>query len=255
MGDFLMYNKEVVPQSTLKGCEIMHIGLVVSTELGSVLYAMKNRKYRSYRTRGGRSVYEIQLSDRTNLYVAHCRIGEIDAAAATQFLIDTYPLDFVAHFGLATDLDPENKNEGKIFLVEDVVHFGLNISGCGLGDIGEYPEDSSPLISLDGRNISWPKSREITEPLRCICASSDEFIVDPKKKEWLRKKFKAEISDIDSAGVVVTCRNNSISSLILKIATNNSYYDGRNNSPEYLERCGDRCFKVLEFILSYLTAV
>lgn len=49
-----------------------------------------------------------------------------------------------------------------------------------------------------------------------VCASGDKFVGDAAEKLWLHNEFGADICDMESAAILLTCDRNRVPCLIIK---------------------------------------
>lgn len=229
----------------------MKVGIVAAAEICAI-YPVFGKKIQRIAGKSPRQAYEVHISKTLALYIVRCNVGEISAAAATQYLIDTFAPDFVANYGFALHLEPDDAHRGRFYLVDHVIHYDFDVSSLGIASPGVYPEDDTPLIGLDGRNISWPSC--CPEPRRVTCLSGDKYLASPAAVKKIRSIFPtAEIADMEAAGIALTCRENNIPCLIIKVAADTSHYNGIVFDEFYYHRESQRCLEELYCIIAWLT--
>lgn len=214
----------------------MVIGIVASKEFFAISEAIGSRDYYKPLTRDaglldpdGNVVSQLGISywkqNKTSrhfdIYAIRCNIGELAAAAATQALIDYAKVDLIVNFGMAHSL--RNKAEQTLHVVNDVIHYDFNVAECNPTAMrGEYPQFSDRHIEPDKKVIE--KLKTFNPPLPFArCASGDTFVVKDSTKEKMRNEFDADICDMNSAGVLITCEANYVPCLILKGITDGQY--------------------------------
>ncbi len=154
-------------------------------------------------------------------------VGEIFAAAATQYLITAYNPDIVINFGICGSLTKDIGVE-KVALIKGVVHYAFDTSAVDNVEVGRYEQFDSAVIPCDekllekARDVSGGKLPEV------ICASADKFVADSAEKEYLRKTFGASVCEMESAGVLLTCKNSDKPCLIIKAVS-----DGEGGAEDY----------------------
>lgn len=163
------------------------------------------------------------------IYLIKSGIGEIFASAATQLLISEYKVELIMNFGVCGSLIKEVGVYDTV-IVGGVVHYDFDLSGIDDVVVGQYPNESSPVIKTDETLIAiCKKSMPSAEVV--ICASADKFVSDNKIKTRLYGDFKAKVCDMESAGVLLTAKGFSIPTVIIKAVS-----DGEGGAGEF-ERC------------------
>lgn len=186
----------------------------------------------------------------TWLNMGHCRIyllcsgyGEIAAAAATQYLIDEYRVDCIINYGSAGGLC-EDYSAHKVGFVKKIVHYGFDLS-VGEYPVGRYPNQESLFISPREEALPW---KDLDAPLVFTCASADKFVGPGEPKRKLRKEFWADVCDMESAGIVITCNRNRIPCSFIKAVS-----DGVNEGGGAFEQNVTSAAKVcVEIIAHYI---
>lgn len=145
------------------------------------------------------------------LYAVRCGAGEIYAAAATQYLIDKYKVAAILNYGVVggctDDLHP-----GEVCVVVKVAHYQYDlfaVDNVPAGRYLEYPNRLLP-VSTAFTELASPELR------RVVCASGDKFVGDAAEKLWLHNEFGADICDMESAAILLTCDRNRVPCLIIK---------------------------------------
>ncbi|MBP5331763.1 MAG: 5'-methylthioadenosine/S-adenosylhomocysteine nucleosidase [Lachnospiraceae bacterium] len=176
--------------------------------------------------------------------------GEIEAAAATQFLITKYYVNLIVNFGVVGGLTPEMELHRTV-VVEKAVH---------------YPYDATPIdgtITL-GQHIGMPDlyipatsnfvkiaQKVAPEVTPVICASGDKFIEKQEDKKMLRNTFGADICDMESAGIMLTCIRNEVPMMLIK-AVSDSVEGDAGQFGEMVSQAASTCVNVVKGILEVL---
>lgn len=188
-----------------------NIGMIVAVEIEAVLnkYGIPIEKLEF----PGYLVYQYKLGE-NNLFVIHSGAGEIAAAMTTQFLISQFKVSMIINFGVVGGLTSEMAL-ARTCVVESVVHYEFDTSEADESEVGRYLEYPTNYIPTTKEFVD--KAIEI-EPLlkKVVCASGDKFIATKEKKEELHNTFKADICEMEAAGVVLTCNKNKIPCLLIK---------------------------------------
>ena len=93
------------------------------------------------------------------------------------------------------------------------------------------------------------KARAICPDLKPVtCASADKFVGNSAEKAGLHQRYGAEICEMESAGVLLTCRRCGIPCLMIK-AVSDGLTGGGEEYYEALEKCAALCLEVTDRII------
>lgn len=220
--------------------------MIVAVEIQTVLnkfgISIQELKFIGY------SVYQYKLGEH-NLFVIHSGAGQIAATMATQFLITQFNVELIVNFGVVGGLTHEMALT-KTCIVESVVHYDFDtsdVNGCG---VGRYLEYSSIYIPTTKEIVD--KALDIEPSLRkVICASGDKFIAQKEKKEELHNIFKADICEMEAAGIVLTCNKNKIPCLLIKTVSD-SVVGGAKEFKNTINESARICLELTMSILDKL---
>ena len=167
---------------------------------------------------------------RCEVYAVRSGPGEIFAACATQHLIDAYGAEIIFNYGIVGGCSPFVYGNA-LRVVESVVHYPYDISSVDDVPPGRYLEYHSEFIAPYG------ESQRLADQFfgnikTTVCASGDKFIADAITKVDLFKRYGAEICDMESAGIVITCNKNKVPCVLLKSVADTANEGG----PEYWEK-------------------
>lgn len=222
------------------------IGLLVAVEMDSVFarYGTPGKTER----RGGFEIFHYE-NEQYILYAIHSGIGEIAAAAAAELLIDRYEVELVVNFGVVGGLT-EEMAQTKTCVVTKVVHYDFDISGIDPLLPAQYPGFESVYIPADERLVE--KACGICPELKpVICASADKFVGNEADKTRLHKQYNADICEMESAAVLLTCRRNEVPCLMIK-AVSDGLTGGGEEYYDALQECASLCLAVTDRIIREL---
>ena len=226
--------------------EKKRIGLLVAVEMDSVFarYGTPGITER----RGGFDIdrYENETS---TLYVIHSGIGEIAAAGAAQLLIDRYGVEMIVNFGVVGGLTAEMA-QTRTCVVTRVVHYDFDISGIDPLLPGQYPGYEDVYIPADAGLAE--KAKAVCPELKPVtCASADKFVGNQADKERLHELYGADICEMESAAVLLTCRRNEVPCLMIK-AVSDGLTGGGAEFYDSLQECAAICLSVTDRIIREL---
>lgn len=219
------------------------IGMIVAVEMDSV-----RSRYGHAEKIENRENYDLYSYSMPNgrLYVLHCGIGELAAAAGTQFLISQYQVELVVNFGVVGGLTEEMSKQ-KVCLVERVVHHDFDLSEFAPVKPGQYP--SYPDVFLPATPELVEKASALHPELkRVVCASGDQFVGTAEKKRALHERFSADICEMEAAGVLLTCLHNAVPCLLVK-AVSDGLEGGVEEYNQELNRAAELCLGIVDEIM------
>ena len=222
-----------------------NIGLIVAVEINAV-----KEKYGEPITQEKIDAYNVmtyKIRDNALLYVVHSGAGQIAAAAATQFLISRLNCSLILNFGIVGGLTPE-MSEITTCVVDKIIHYDFDTSEVDEGyTVGRYTENIDEYIPVTRELVEQALAIEPTLK-KVIVASGDKFVGKTEKKKELHDLFKADICEMESAGIALTCNRNNIPFLMIKCVS-----DGCGSDPkEYytnFTQSANLCFEITDKII------
>ena len=194
---------------------------------------------------GGFNIY-IYKNDTYELYVLNSGIGELAAAAGTQLLISLYNVDMIINFGVVGGLTQEMAVT-KACIVEKIVHYDFDISDYAPVKKAQYENFSDIYIPTSGNLLT--KALEIAPELKpVVCASADKFVATKEAKEFLHSEYGADICEMESAAIALTCHRSNIPFLMIKTVSD-SITGGAEEFHSELEKTSDLCLEIADRII------
>ena len=222
------------------------IGLLVAMEMDSVFsrYGTPGKTER----RGGFNVYCYE-NEAYALFVIHSGVGEIAAAGAAELLIDRYEVEMIVNFGVVGGLT-EEMAKTKTCVVTRVVHYDFDLSGIDPVAPAQYPGFSDAYLPADQTLVE--KALALCPDLKPVtCASADKFVGTREDKERLHRLYGAEICEMESAAVLLTCLRNEIPCLMIK-AVSDGLNEGGVEFYDAVQNCASLCLTVTDQIIREL---
>ena len=221
-----------------------NIGMIVAVEIEAALnefgVTTEELKFSGY------TVYKYKLGD-NNLFVIHSGAGEILAAMTTQFLISKFNVDLIVNFGVVGGLTNEMKL-ARTCIVERVIHYDFDTSEADGTEIGSYLGYPTAYIPTTVNLVN--KALEIEPTLKkVICASGDKFVGSEEKKSELHNMYKADICEMEAAGIVLTCNKNNTPCLLIKTVSD-SITGGINEFKKCINESAKICIEITRRILN-----
>ena len=219
------------------------IGMLVAVEMDSIFarYGTPGAKEK----RGGFDVYRFENEEYV-LHVIHSGIGELAAAAATELLIDRYGTELVVNFGVVGGLT-EAAAQATLCVVTKVVHYDFDVSGIDPVQPAQYPGYEDAYLPADEALVE--KALSLCPQLQpVICASADKFVGNRADKEQLHERYGADICEMESAAVLLTCRRNGVPCLMIKTVSDGLAGGGKEYY-EALQECADLALSVTDQVI------
>lgn len=224
----------------------MKIGLIVAIETDSIFEYYKEREQLDCPK--GFELFRIIRGD-AEMYVLHTGMGEVAAAAGTQYLITRFNLDMIVNFGVVGGLTPEMK-KSRVCVVDRVVHYKYDCSEFLPLAVGQV--DGHDSIFLPTAKEFVEKALKVFPDLkRVTCCSGDKFVGTESEKSSLHEKFEGDICEMEAAGIVLTCEANGIPCMLLK-AVSDGLAGGAKEFFEELKDAAFDCLKVADSVIGNL---
>ena len=219
------------------------IGMIVAVEIDAVL--KKYGKSLEKVTAKGFEVMKLSLEN-YEMIIVKSGAGEIAAAAAAQYLISVHDVEMIVNFGVVGGLTDE-MSVARLAVVESVVHYDFDVSDWIGSEVGRYMNYPSKFIPTDKSLLEAALKAEPTlKPV--VCASADKFIGTPEKKRELHELYGADICEMESAGIVLTCDRCGVPCLLIK-AVSDSIHGGADEFEKEVGRCAEICLDTLEKVM------
>lgn len=220
-----------------------NIGMIVACEIDAVL-----ARYGSpleEETRCGFPVRCYAMGE-NRLVVVHTGVGELAAAAAAALLIDRYEVELIVNFGVVGGLT-EEMAQTKCCVVEKLVHYDFDTSHIDGTVPGQYEGMDSVYIPATPALVD--KALALCPELKkAVCASADKFVDGREKKAELHRLYGADICEMESAGIALTCRRAGVPFLLVK-AVSDGLNGGAAEFHAELERCSALCLDLTDRII------
>lgn len=165
---------------------------------------------------GNFNVWFFKLGSHDAVLCCPPAVGEIAAASACQLLISRFKVDVVLNFGVVGALTRQASVFSTV-LVGSVVHYDFDVSAIDGVPVGRYPNFEDIAVQCD--NALLRKASAVIDLPVVRCASADKFVSETEAKNRLRDNFKADICDMESAGLLFACRYNNVPCLLVKVVS------------------------------------
>ena len=188
-----------------------------------------------------------------------CGVGKVNAAVATQLLIDRFGVESVIFTGLAGSLVP-HLNRGDLVVSNFVVQYDIDLTAFGRRP-GEIPE-LTRLIEADPKLIKAAtqaydhiseSNAESGQLVVGTIATGDSFISDQKKIQWLQREFGAVAAEMEGGAVGQVCQMNKVPFVIIRVISDGAGDDAAGEFIFFLEEASQLTFKLTYRMLAILS--
>ncbi|MBD3332596.1 5'-methylthioadenosine/adenosylhomocysteine nucleosidase [candidate division GN15 bacterium] len=178
-------------------------------------------------------------------------VGKVNAAVATQILIDRFGVDSVVFTGLAGGLVP-NLCQGDMVVSSFVVQHDIDLTAFGRRP-GEIP-DLTRLFEADPRLVramcdAWEamEAREEVDSQMMVgtIATGDSFIADAKRIRYLQREFGAVATEMEGGAVGQVCAMNRVPFVVVRVISDTSEGSAAGEFVLFLEHASDLTCRLL----------
>lgn len=150
-------------------------------------------------------------------------VGKVNAAVATQLLIDRFGVNAVIFTGMAGTLVPY-LHRGDVIIANFVVQYDMDLTAFGRRP-GEIPE-MARLIEANPTLVKAAAAAfEEIKRLNCLTnlmvvgtvATGDSFVSDPVKIRWLQQEFGAVAVEMEGGAVGQVCQMNRVPFTVIRV--------------------------------------
>lgn len=220
-------------------------GLIVATSREFESFLLEEGSEAKTLLSHGRKIQCAKVGD-SMIYAIESGCGEIDAANAAQQLISEFSVGAILNYGVAGALDPTLK-VSDCLIVKKIVHYDFDTSPIDPVKPHQYHDFPDEFIPLDEklRKTALSLNPSIKE---VICASGDKFVEDQTFKRELFSTYKAQICEMEAAGIALTCHRNGIPCLLIKAISDEAGGNGKDFEKN-VRSSGLRAYGLLKLFL------
>lgn len=176
-------------------------------------------------------------------------IGKVNAARATQILIDNIKVDYIFNIGVAGAVC-EDLNIGDIVIAEKLVQHDFDITAFYhekgyIPNIGVYIYSDKDLLGL-AKSVVLEDNSKLLDG---VIASGDIFCTDYMMGKKINDKFNALCVEMEGAAIAQVCHLCNIPFLILRSISDTPNNDNVVTYEEFLLDSCDRVANIMNEIL------
>lgn len=188
-----------------------------------------------------------------------CGVGKVNAAVATQLLIDRFGVDAVLFTGLAGSLVP-HLERGDIVVSNMVVQHDIDLTAFGRRP-GEIPDlarmiDADPKLvhmAADAAEAVIAKAGEKRQVMVGTIATGDSFVSDPERIRWLQREFGAVATEMEGGAVGQVCQMNKVPFVVIRVISDGAGGGAAGEFIMFLDEASDLTCRIVTKCLEIMT--
>lgn len=198
-------------------------------------------------------IYELTFAEGTikgkSCVVVKCGIGKVNAARATQLLIDTYKPEYIIDVGVAGGLNPRLQI-GDIVIGDCLVQHDFDITAFGhtkgyITGIGDKIYSDDILVAKLDKLIKNPEDRKY-QILKGTIASGDIFCTKVEMKDKIYAKFNAQCVEMEGAAVAQVCYLCNVPFIVLRSISDTPNGKNEKTYGQFIKPAAERCCNIVK---------
>lgn len=196
--------------------------------------------------------------ENSDVVIVKCGVGKVNAACATQAMIDRFKVDAIINTGVAGSLD-NNIDIADIVVSGDVVQHDMDITALGYPK-GKIPETTSISFKADRKLIdiainSAKKTLTGVNVFEGRVASGDEFINSDEKKNQIVEEFNATCCEMEGGAIAQVCELNSVPFVVIRAISDKADGSSHMDYPVFERKAADNSIKLINGIIDEITEI
>jgi len=205
-------------------------------------------------THAGIEFFRGRLANR-EVVLLRCGVGKVNAAVATQILIDHFKVTSVMFSGLAGALVPHLKR-GDVVVANYVVQHDVDLTAFGRrhGQIDDHLRmiETDPKLVHAVADACERVLADTAVPRQMVVgtvATGDSFVSDPDRIRWLQREFGAVATEMEGGAVGQVCLMNRIPFAVLRIISDSSGGGAAGEFIMFLDEASDLSSRIVAAFL------
>jgi adenosylhomocysteine nucleosidase len=189
-----------------------------------------------------------------------CGVGKVNAAVATQVLIDQFHADRIIFTGLAGALVP-HLHRGDVVISNYVVQHDVDLTAFGrrpgqIADAARMIEADPKLVHAAAEAFERVAAGADNQRQMVVgtIATGDTFVSDPGRIRWLQREFGAVATEMEGGAVGQVCQMNRVPFVIIRVISDGSGGGAASEFILFLDEASDLSFKIATSLLENLKA-
>ncbi len=164
-------------------------------------------------------LFKIGRIGKCKCIIAHCGVGKVNAARATQSLIDNFDVEYIMNVGVAgsvnDDLDIGDVVIGKHTVQHDFDVTAFRHSKGYVPGVGDCVKCDVELINKIQKSIKNADEKNYKIKVG-IVATGDIFCTDIAMKDKIRAKFDAYVVDMECGAIAQVAYLNEVPFIVIR---------------------------------------
>ena len=180
-------------------------------------------------------------------------IGKVNAARATQAMLDNFKVDYIINLGGAGSLN-SLLDIGDVVIAKKVIQHDFDITAFGhskgyITGVGAFIESNPDLVEEFSSVLEETPEKNYKIKLG-IVATGDIFCTESWMKDKIRAKFNADVEDMESAAIAQVCYLSEKPFIAIKSISNTLKGDNAISYSNNVKLASKRCANVLKEFLA-----
>ena len=229
----------------------MKIGIIgaMDEEIELLKEAMRDVR----ETRVARMCFFEGTLEGTPVVLVACFMGKVNAAVASQILIDRFGATHLVFTGVAGSLDT-SIGIGDIVVSTDCVHHDVDATGLGWAP-GNNPDIDMTVFPADERlRAAALRAAAAACPdvaaVEGRVATGDQFVSDCAIKERIVELFGARCCEMEGAGLAQTAWLNDVPYVVIRAISDNADDEGGVDFRTFLTDSSRRCAALVKHLVA-----
>jgi adenosylhomocysteine nucleosidase len=203
----------------------------------------------------GGVTYRNGLLNGVEVVLGQCGVGKVNAAAATQAMIDRFAIKHLLFTGLAGGLVPY-LHGGDVVIANFVGQHDFDLTAFGkrpgqVSDAGRLIEADPKLVQLaaDAYEQAQLPEREGRQMVVGTIVTGDSFIADDTRLRWLQREFGAIAAEMEGAAVGQVCQANRVSFAVIRIISDSASGGAAGEFIMFLDEASEISYRIVSAML------
>ena len=181
-----------------------------------------------------------------------CGVGKVNAARATQVMLDHFKIDYVINIGVGGSLN-SLLDIGDVVIAKKVVQHDFDITAFGhskgyITGVGAFIESDAELLEEFSEVLENMPEKTYKAKVGII-ATGDIFCTESWMKDKIRAKFDADVVDMECAAIGQVCYLNEKPFIAIRSISDTPNGDNVKIYDNNIKFASKRCANVLKEIL------
>ncbi len=202
-------------------------------------------------------IYELNFTEgiieNKKCVVVKCGIGKVNAARATQLLIDVYKPKYIIDVGVAGALNP-NLQIGDLVIGDCLVQHDFDITAFGhakgyITGIGDKIYADDMLIHKIDEAVASEENLKY-KVMKGTIASGDIFCNKVEMKDKIYAKFNAQCVEMEGAAVAQVCYLCNVPFAVIRSISDTPNGKNQRMYEQFIKPAAERCCNVVRKLIN-----